>query len=156
MKTTCPHCEKTAKIYETVKVSPTRSTLLLQCTDIKHCGSRTLSTVSLKKSLAMSLLPQGEQCGNDEGLVSDNFRINCPHCGKPATLYSRYNITGITSDIYCKCHNACCGARFVVDLAYQQTLLPSISGIHLMAYQVLKSATPKIFSEFQMSLDGFF
>ncbi len=155
MKTTCPHCQKAAAIYDASQLTPNRSTLLVQCEDIRLCGSRSVYAVSVKKSLQRSLLRHDEQSSHPDGLVSENFRVNCPHCGNPATLYSRYNVTNVTSDIYCRCTHESCQAKFVIDLAYQSTVLPPINGIEQIALHILKSAPKKRRVEFQLSLEAF-
>ncbi|WP_328514505.1 ogr/Delta-like zinc finger family protein [Ralstonia solanacearum] len=77
-----------------------------------------------KRAVALNGRSETPRQPSDLRLVAAPPKINCPHCGRVATIRTSRSVSRITRELYCQCSNVICCHTFVSLVDVVRTLLP--------------------------------
>lgn len=69
------------------------------------------------------------------------MRVSCPHCKSKALITSSNALSKQVKDLYCKCKNLQCGARFVFTLAFKEIINPPAHSTAQIALELVRRMT---------------
>ena len=70
------------------------------------------------------------------------MKISCKHCGGPAIINSRQNITPLVARLYVSCKNVECQAGQTFRLSYERTIQQPVSDQLTMAHELFANMDP--------------